>query len=222
MRSETYRRRLAAFLTITAVLLGTLAGCKTADMYRSGYDKRLTQQNWATRSPNDAVVIIGGYRSVWQKADDPSFVFEVRQRFKIDWTHTFDAALIPPGTYQLQTLVHADGSFAEFGGFQGLGAKVRARSRASQIGAGQVVYVGDLDALVLAEGVGTCSASLSVGNSYMGVLSAFAKQVPYVKAQPTVSIMTIIAAAGPVPLRPRRVSIAADRYPVRTGSGRSN
>ena len=81
MRSETYRCWLGVWLMITSVLLGTLAGCKTADLYRSGYDKRLTQQNWATRSPNDAVVIIGGYRSVWQKADEPSYAFEVRQRF---------------------------------------------------------------------------------------------------------------------------------------------
>lgn len=173
-----------------AVVLAALSGCKTADMYRSGYDKRLTKQTWAARSPQDSAVIIGGYRSVWQKADDPSFVFEVRQRFKIDWTHTFDVALIPPGTYQLQTLVLPDGSFAEFGGFQGLGAKYGTIASFT-VGAGQVVYVGDLDALVLAEGVGTCAASLSVGNSYMGVLSAFAKQVPYVTAQPTVSIMTI-------------------------------
>jgi hypothetical protein len=189
MHSEMRRTGIVTWLMIAAVL-AALSGCKTADMYRSGYDKRLTQQTWASRSPNDAAVIIGGYRSVWQKADDPGFVFEVRQRFKIDWTHTFDVALVPPGTYQLQTLVLADGSFAEFGGFQGLGAKYGTIASFT-VTAGQVVYVGDLDAMVLPEGIGNCSASLSVGNTYVGVLSAFAKQVPYVKAQPTVNIMTI-------------------------------
>jgi hypothetical protein len=190
MRSGPYRTALGTWLTITALLLAGLTGCKTADLYRSGYDKRLTQQAWANRGPDDAAVIIGGYRSVWQKADDPSYQFEVRQRFKIDWTHTFDVALVKAGTYQLQTLVLPDGSFAEFGGFQGLGAKYGAIAN-FQVGAGQVVYVGDLDALVLPEGIGNCAANLSVANTYMGVLSAFAKQVPYVKAQPTINVMTI-------------------------------
>lgn len=190
MRPETYRPSPGNWLVAAAVLLGTLTACKTADLYRSGYDKRLTEQTWAARGPGDAVVIIGGYRSVWQNADDPSYQFEVRQRFKIDWTHTFDVALIKPGTYQLQTLVLPDGSFAEFGGFQGLGAKSGTIATFT-VTAGQVVYVGDLDAMVLPEGVGNCAANLSVANSYMGVLKTFAKQVPYVQAQPTVNIMTI-------------------------------
>ncbi len=190
MCSGAYRVGPGMWLA-AALLLGTLGGCKTADMYRSGYDKRLTQETWANRSSNDAVVIIGGYRSVWQSAADPSDQFEARQRFRIDWTHTFDAALVKAGTYQLQTLVLPDGSFAEFGGFQGLGAQDAAVIASFQVGPGQVVYVGDLDAMVLVEGIGTCSANLSVDNSYAGVLAAFAKQVPYVTAQPTVNLMTI-------------------------------
>ena len=191
MHSVIHRAGLGTWLMAAVLSLGALTGCKSADLYRSGYDKMLTQKNWSTRAPNDAVVIVGGYRAVWQKADDPSYAFETRQRFKIDWTHTFDAALVKAGTYQLQTLVQADGSFAEFGGFQGLGAKYDAAIASFQVGPGEVVYVGDLDALVLMEGIGTCSASLSTGNSYAAVVGAFAKQVPYVGRQPTINMMTI-------------------------------
>jgi hypothetical protein len=174
-----------------ALLLGALTGCKTADLYRSGYDKSLTQNTWSNRAPDDAVVIVGGSRSIWQKADDPGSAFEVAQRFKIDWTHTFDVALVEAGTYQLQTLAHPDGSFAEFGGFQGLGAKYGGVIASFQVARGEVVYVGDLDAQVLVEGIGTCSASLSAGSSYAAVIGAFAKQVPYVTAQPTINMMSI-------------------------------
>jgi hypothetical protein len=191
MRSRIHCAALGTWLMTTALLLGALTGCKTADLYRTGYDKRLTEQAWANRAPDDAVVIIGGYRSVWQKADDASYSFETRQRFKIDWTHTFDVALLKPGTYQLETLVLPDGSFAEFGGFQGLGAKDAAVMASFQVGPGEVVYVGDLDALVLVEDLGTCSANLSAQNTYVGVVSAFAKQVPYVGRQPTINMMTI-------------------------------
>jgi len=191
MCSKIRRAALGTWLMTAVLLLGTLSGCKTADLYRPGYDKRLTPEAWSNRAPNDAVVIIGGYRSVWQKADDPSYQFEVRQRFKIDWTHTFDVALLRPGTYQLQTLVLPDGSFAEFGGFQGLGAKDAAVMASFQVGPGEVVYVGGLDALVLVEGIGNCSANLSVQDTYAGVVSAFAKQLPYVGKQPTINMMTI-------------------------------
>jgi hypothetical protein len=191
MRFGIHRAVHGTWLLTAVLLLGALTGCKTADLYRSGYDKRLTEQTWATRAPDDAVVIIGGYRSVWQKADDPGYTFETAQRFKIDWTHTFDAALVRPGTYQLQTLVQADGSFAEFGGFQGLGAKYDAILASFTVGPGEVVYVGDLNAEVLMEGIGTCAASLSVGNSYAGVVSVFAKQVAYVGRQPTVNLMVL-------------------------------
>jgi len=184
-------RRASTWLMAAALSLSALTACKTADLYRSGYDKTLTQQSWANRAPDSAVVIIGGYRSVWQKADEPGSAFEARPRFKIDWTHSFDVALLKPGTYQLQTLVLPDGSFAEFGGFQGLGAKYDAAIASFQAGPGQVVYVGDLDAMILAEGIGNCSASLSSGNTYAGVVGAFAKQVPYVAQQPAVNLMTI-------------------------------
>ena len=43
-----------------------------AALYRTGYDKALTAQRWAAGSPGDAVVIIGGYHSVWQKANEPA------------------------------------------------------------------------------------------------------------------------------------------------------
>ena len=191
MRLEIHRAALGTWIVTTALLLGALTGCKTANLYRSGYDKALTQETWANRAPDDAVVIVGGYRSIWQNASEPGYAFEVAQRFKIDWTHTFDVALLKAGTYQLQTLVQQDGSFAEFGGFQGLGAKNDAVIASFQVGPGEVVYVGDLDAMVLMEGIGTCSASLSTGNSYAGVVSAFAKQVPYVGRQPTINQMVI-------------------------------
>ena len=136
----------------------------------------------------------------------PGYAFEAAQRFKIDWTHTFDAALVKAGTYQLQTLVQQDGSFAEFGGFQGLGAKYDAVIASFQVAPGEVVYVGDLDALVLVEGIGTCSASLSTGNSYAGVVSAFAKQVPLRRAAANHQHDDDHAAVGQVSMRPRRLT----------------
>ena len=192
MRFKVHRMVLGTWVIAAGLLLGTaLTGCKTAELYRPGYDKRLTQQNWAARGSDDAVVIIGGYNSVWQKADDPSYHFEARQRFRIDWTHTFDAELVKAGTYQLQTLVLPDNNYADFGGFQGLGAQDQAQIATFQVGPGQVVYVGDLDAAVLVEAVGTCSANLSAGDSYATVVRAFGKQVPYVGRQPTISMMTV-------------------------------
>jgi hypothetical protein len=191
MRSKVHPV-LGTWLIVAGLLLGSaLTGCKTADLYRPGYDKRLTQKIWAARGSDDAVVIIGGYPSVWQKADDPNYQFEARSRFKIDWSHTFDAALVKAGTYQLQTLVLPDSNFADFGGFQGLGAKYSAQIATFQVGPGQVVYVGDLDAEVLVEAIGTCSANLSAGDTYAGTVQAFAKQVPYVGQQPTISMLTV-------------------------------
>src|SRR3954469_19360911 len=45
-----------------ALLFGTaLVGCQTnlPYKYKAGYDKRLTADSWATRAPDDALVIIG-------------------------------------------------------------------------------------------------------------------------------------------------------------------
>lgn len=115
-------QRWSLVMLLLAIIV---AGCSVnpAQLYRTGYDKRLTAERWNTRQPSDAVVILSGYPSVWQKDDDPSYVFEARQRFTIDWNHGYDVVLVKPGTYQLQTIVRPSGSFADFGGFQGLGAK---------------------------------------------------------------------------------------------------
>ena len=51
--------------------------------------------------------------------------------------------------------------------------------------------MGDFKALVIVEGVGTCSANLSVDDSSKSVSTAFAKQVPYVKQVPKTSLLTI-------------------------------
>ena len=170
MRCSTLVRAILGkhiFLAAGLLLGVMLGGCQSnpAALYRTGYDKALTPQRWAARSPGDAVVIIGGYHSVWQKANEPSYAFESRQRFTIDWTHGYDVALVKPGSYQLQTLVLPTGSFAEFGGFQGLGAASGAVIASFDVGPGEVVYVGDLDAEVLIEGMGTCAANLSSKNS---------------------------------------------------------
>ena len=64
----------APALLAAGLLLGSiLAGCKMnpADLYQKGYDKRLTEKAWAARQPDEAVVIIGGYPSVWQKMGEP-------------------------------------------------------------------------------------------------------------------------------------------------------
>ena len=192
MCSGACRTRPGTWLAAAALLLVALGGCKTGDLYRSGYDKRLTQETWANRSPNDAVVIIGGYRSVWQNAADPSYQFEARQRFRIDWTHTFDAALVKAG--------HLPAADA--------GAPRRQLRRVRRIpGAGRPGRRGDRELPGRHRGrwstwatwtrwswsraSGPARPTCRWDNSYAGVLAAFAKQVPYVTAQPTINLMTI-------------------------------
>ena len=192
--STKVRRALTLSLTLSALLFGlTLAGCKTntANWYRTGYDKRLTAENWAARKPDEGVVIVGGYPSVWQKSLDLYYAFETRQRFKIDWTHGFDAAIVKAGTYQLQTIVLGGGNWAAFGGFQGLGAASGPVIASFEVGAGEVVYVGDLEAEVLTEGFGNCVASLSVRDSSKLVAAALPKQLPYLQREPKTSLMEI-------------------------------
>jgi hypothetical protein len=185
---------LSALLTASTLLLATtLTGCKInpAQMYRTGYDKTLTPQNWTARKPDEGVVVIGGYPSVWQKADEPSYAFETRQRFKIDWTHGFDAAIVKAGTYQLQTIVLGGGNWAAFGGFKGLGVSSSDVIATFEVGAGEVVYVGDLEADVLTEGYANCAATLSVKDSAKLVAAALPKQIPYLQGEPKTSLMSI-------------------------------
>jgi hypothetical protein len=136
-------------------------------------------------------VIIGGYPSVWQKADEPSYAFETRQRFKIDWTHGFDAAIVKAGRYQLQTIVLGGGNWAAFGGFKGLGVSSSDVIATFEVGAGEVVYVGDLEADVLTEGYANCAATLSVKDSAKLVAASLPKQLPYLQREPTTILMNI-------------------------------
>ncbi len=190
--STNFRAAFHVSLTVGALLLGaTFAGCKTADMYRTGYDKTLTSQNWAARKPDEAVIIIGGYPSVWHIADGPSYGFEARQRFRIDWTHGFDAVIVQAGTYQLQTIVLGGGNWAAFGGFSGLGAASGPVIASFKVEPGEVAYVGDLEAEVLTEGYANCAAALSVKDSSKVVTAALSKQVPYLQREPKTSLMDI-------------------------------
>jgi hypothetical protein len=192
--STNLRAALQISVTVSALLLAfALSGCKTnpANWYRTGYDKRLTAQNWAARKPDEGVVIIGGYPSVWQKSLDLYYGFETRQRFKIDWIHGYDAAIVKAGTYQLQTIVLGGGNWAAFGGFQGLGAASGPVIASFEVGAGEVVYVGDLEAEVLTEGIGNCVASLFVKDSAKLVTASLPKLIPYLKTEPKVSLMEI-------------------------------
>jgi hypothetical protein len=187
-------RSMQGWSLVTPLLAVALAGCAVnpAQLYRTGYDKRLTAERWAAHQPSDVVVIISGYPSVWQNADDTSYAFEARQRFKIDWNHYFDVALVKPGTYQLQTIVRPTGSFADFGGFQGLGAVSGPVIASFKAAPGEVVYVGDFDAEVLIEGIADCSANLSTRDHSRSVGQAFAKQVPYVQRAPKTELITIV------------------------------
>jgi hypothetical protein len=192
--SRGVRAGLSALLTASTLLLATaLSGCKTnpAEMYRTGYDKTLTPQKWAARKPDEGVVVIGGYPSVWQKADEPGYAFETRQRFRIDWTHGFDAEIVKAGTYQLQTIVLGGGNWAAFGGFKGLGVKSGPVIASFEVSAGEVVYVGDLEAEVLTEGYANCAATLSVKDSAQLVTAAIPKQLPYLQHEPKISLMSV-------------------------------
>jgi len=185
---------LGALVTAGALLLAaTLVGCKTnsAMMYRTGYDKMLTQQNWAARKPDEGVVLMGGYPSVWQKADEPSYAFETRQRFRIDWTHGYDAAIVKAGRYQLQTIVLGGGNWAAFGGFKGLGASSSSVFATFEVGAGEVVYIGDFEADVLTEGYANCAATLSVKDAAKLVTASLPKQIPYLQGAPRTNLMSI-------------------------------
>ena len=183
-----------AVLMMAALLLGVaLAGCKMnpADMYETGYDKRLTAKKWAARHPDEAVVIIGGYPSVWQKADETSYAFETRPRFSLGWSGGYDVALVKAGTYQLATIVGV-GGFAEFSGFSGLGAASGPVIASFEVRPGQVVYVGNFNAQVDEEVPGQCWADMKVKDASTKVVPAFAKQVPYVGVVPTTGLLTIV------------------------------
>jgi len=190
-------RSVRMSLMAAALLIGVaLTGCKTnpADAYRTGYDKMLTPKSWAERKPDQAVVIVGGFPAVWQKAGDASYVLETRPRISVDWSHGYDVALVDPGTYQLQTivLVAYGNQFADFGGFRGGGVASGPVIASFKVAPGDVVYVGNLGVDVITEAIGTCSASLRRSDSSSLVAASFAKHVPYVDRKPTVSLMTVV------------------------------
>jgi hypothetical protein len=188
------RLRAPFLMMAAALLLGVaLAGCKTnpAALYQTGYDKQLTARNWAARAPDEAVVVIGGYPSVWQKADEKGFAFETRPRFPLGWGSGYDVALVKAGTYQMVTIVGMNGSFADFGGITGLGAASGPVIASFEVGPGQVVYVGNLNAPIQVDGATQCWVDLSVTNAAPHVTDSFAKEVPYVTVAPTNALMTI-------------------------------
>ena len=194
-RSTPFRAVLGTWLMVAAALLlgVSLSGCKSnpANLYRTGYDKMLTPENWAARKPDEAVAIIGGFPSVWQKAGEQSYVFEARPRISIDWSHGFDVLLLKAGTYQLQSIVLGSGNFADFGGFQGLGVASGPIIASFEAGPGEVVYVGDFNANTEVLAIGNCLATLSVTDASKAVSATFAKQVPFIHQPPKTSLMTI-------------------------------
>ena len=194
---RAWRLRAPFLIIAAALLLGVaLAGCQTnpAGMYKAGYDKRLTAASWAARAPDEAVVIIGGNSSVWQKSGEKGYTFETRPRFRVGLFDGYDAALIKAGTYQLETIVGADGHFADFSGFRWSTADSRSDSviASFEVRPGQVVYVGNLDASSRMEALGDCWAYFSVSDSSPHVVASFAKQVPYVTAVPITALLTVM------------------------------
>ena len=177
----------------TFLLVAILAGCQAnpANMYRTGYDRMLTPERWEARSPDQAVVIIGGAPAVWYKADDPGYAFQNRPRYKLGWAQGYDVALVQPGQYQLQTLVLGSNAFAAFGGISGLGQSASQHYATFTAGAGQVVYVGDFQAQVNQLGVDLCIASLFVRDNTAQLGPSFRKNVPYVTGQVSTSLITL-------------------------------
>src|SRR3954469_2028833 len=179
-----------------ALLFGTaLVGCQTTQSYgyKAGYDKRLTADSWATRGQDEALVIIGGHPSVWQKSDDKAYAFETRPRFKVGLFGGYDAVLLKAGTYHLDTLVGAGGNFADFSAYRWSTEDASSRSRIASfaVGPGQVIYVGNMDALVTVEDVGTCWAAFSVSDASPHVMPSFAKEVSYVTTVPGTTLLTV-------------------------------
>ena len=185
--------RASVLLVAAGLALGILSGCKMnpADMYQKGYDKRLTEKTWAARQPDEAVVIIGGFPSVWQKMGEQGYQFETRPRFTVGWTVGYDVALIKAGTYQLVTIVGSGGTFADFGGFSGLGAVSDKVIGSFTVGPGQVVYLGNLKVQIEEDVPGQCWADLKVQDGEAQILPSFAKQFPYIKEVPKSALMTI-------------------------------
>src|SRR3954471_12674960 len=180
-----------------ALLFGTaLVGCQTnvPYKYKAGYDKRLTADSWATRAPDDALVIIGGDSSVWQKSDEKGYAFETRPRFKVGLFGGYDAVLLKAGTYHLETLVGAGGNFADFSAYRWSTENAASRSKIAsfEVGPGQVVYVGNLDALVTVEDIGTCCAAFSVSDASPHVIASFAKEGSYVTTVPATTLLTLL------------------------------
>jgi len=188
----------APFLTVTAALLlcVALTGCQTnpTALYKTGYDKRLTAASWAARAPDEAVVIIGGTPSVWQKSGEKTYTFETQPRFRVGLFGGYDAALVKAGTYQLETIVGADGHFAEFSGFRWSTADSASDSviASFEVGPGQVVYVGNLESVGRTEELGDCWVMFSVSDSSTHVIASFTKQVPYVTAVPITALLTVM------------------------------
>ena len=89
------------------------------------------------------------------------------------------------------TIVGPGGTFADFGGFSGLGAVSDKVIGSFQVNPGQVVYVGNLKAEVEVDVPGQCWADLSVKDGGAQILPSFAKEVPYVKEVPKSALLTI-------------------------------
>jgi hypothetical protein len=194
---QRVRGLFTAYGAIAAALLfGTaLVGCQTnlPYDYKAGYDKRLTAESWATRAPDETLVIIGGHPSVWQKSDEEAYAFETRPRYQMGLFGGYDAVLLRAGTYHLQTLVGAGGNFADFSAYKWSTEDASSRSRIAsfEVGPGQVVYVGNLDAQVTVEDVGTCWAAFSVSDASPRVIESFAKEGSYVKTVPATALLTV-------------------------------
>jgi len=131
---------------------------------------------------------------VWQKSDEKGYAFETQPRFKVGLFGGYDAVLVKAGTYHLETLVGAGGNFADFGAFRWSTEDASSRSKIAgfEVGPGQVVYVGNLDAVVTIEDPGTCWAAFSVSDASPHVIASFAKEASYVTAVPATALLTVL------------------------------
>lgn len=191
--ADGHAGRMVQFLVATAAVGVALTGCKVSPSmdYTPGYDRMLTAQNYPARTPDLAVVIVGGGPAVWQKADEPSYAFETRPRYS-GGSRGYDVALVKPGLYQLQTVVLGSGQLAQFGGFSGLGVSSSSAYASFGVAPGEVVYVGDLAVDIVTLDRQECNATLSMRDSSWDVDTAFAKQFPYVEQKPRTNLMSVM------------------------------
>ena len=191
---EPWRCMHGARIAVAVTMLLALTACQSPGARTIPVGERtLTEERYAARSAEDAVVIMGvsGNATRWRRVDDSGYTFEMWPRFKLSWDNSYDAVLVKAGSYRLQTVVTSPDGTADIGGYAGLGNEPGQEIAGFTVGPGQVVYVGDLDTQVGTEMRTECYIDFSLTNTYGTVLIGLPKNIPYLSQKPTADLMNL-------------------------------